>query len=321
MSMLKLIAGCATALAIGHAQAQSGDYPNRPIRMVGATQPGTTGDITARAMIEVMEKALGQTLVIEHRGAGGGGLVAANEVKRAAPDGYTLLLGYDSMTVLPATMKSNPFDISRDVAPISMATRYPLYILWNPATPVTSFQQLVSYAKANPGKLNFAIVTNASSHLYLALMQKRLGIDLVLVPYTGGAAITRALLANEAQGTMSLYGSVGGAIAEGKVTLLAVGSAARTKEAPNVPTLREAGVDIVAEGWFALFAPAGTPAAVLSRLTDASMALRNNAPAVERLAKAGLEAVGSTADFLAKQIVVDMTTRAEAAKAAKIEPQ
>ncbi len=318
------LAGIALSLAVmlgaatGMAQAQ--DYPTKPIKLIGPFAAGGSGDVTARLIADFLEKRWGQSVIVENR-VGGGGLLGSDAVKRAAPDGYTLLMGYDGITSFSLFLKDNTLDQTKDLAPISLLVRYPLVMLTSTALPVKTTQEFIAYAKANPGKINYGIITNSPSHLYGALLAKKAGLDMAFIPYPGAAALTQSMLAGETHATMSLYGSFVPAIKDGKVIALNSMSTERMKQAPDVPTMREGGVDILASIWYGLFAPAGTPQPIIDKLAAAAKDWTKAPNVIEQAERLRMDLVGGTPAELAKLIVDDTAARAEAAKAGNIQPQ
>jgi len=307
-----------TMLTTGPLQAQ--DYPSRPVKIVAPFAAGGSGDATTRLVADYMNRQWNQPVIVENR-AGAGGLIGSNDVKRAAPDGYTLLMGTDSMTSFSVFVKDAGYDAARDAAPISLLVRYPLALIASASLPAKTTQEALAYAKANPAKINFGMVTNSPSHLYALALEQKAGIDYTIIPYAGAAALTASMLSGDSQLTLSLYGSFLPAIRDGRVRALAVAGTSRMKGAEGVPTFREGGVDLVAAVWYALFAPPGTPAPIITRVNAAAVEWTHTPAAAEAANKLAMELVGSSPEELARVVAEDTAARAAAARLGKIQPQ
>jgi len=269
-------------------------YPSRPVKLIVSFTPGGGADLTARTLGAKMSESLKQPVVVENR-PGANGLVGAGAVAQAAPDGYTILLtDRGALGVNPSLYKTLPYDPLRDFAYIGVATVAPYVLVSNPRLKLTSLGDLVQYAKANPGKLNYASFGIASmAHLNLENFKAVLGVDLVHVPYKGAGPAVQAVVAGEAAVTISSPAAVLGFVRDGRLHAIAIGAPRRSALLPNVPTLDEAGVggDLLATTYFALAVPAATPPAVVERLYE-EMKRALSAPDVrERLGNAGLEPV------------------------------
>ena len=266
-------------------------YPSRPITLVVPVPPGGILDTVARMVVPSMSQTLGQTLVVDNR-AGAGGNIAASAVARAAPDGYTLLIGYSMFHVGNPSMYSNlTWDPLRDFAPIGMLVVSPHVIAVNPSTPVKTLRELVDYAKANPGKLNYATSgTGSVPHVGVELFKQLNNIDIVHVPYKGAGPAMQDVIAGNVQMTVATPPSLMGFVQAGKVRALAVAAKQRLPQMPDVPTTAEAGFPgFELEAWVALFAPKGTPPAAIAKLTEAAK-LALESPQVKKSAEtAGVE--------------------------------
>ncbi len=320
MKLNVLLAVCLAAF-VGTAHAQSAaDYPSKPIKLVGPFAAGRSGDIMARMIADHLQKKWGQSVIVENQ-AGGGSLIGTQQVKRAAPDGYTLLLGYDSLAMFNIFLKNPEIEPQKDLTPISYFSRYPLVLLSSAKQPYTTFKEMVAYAKANPGKVNLAMQTNAPVHLFGALIANRAGIDWQMIPYTAAAALNQSLLADETHVTLTLYSALSGSIEEGKIRALAVLADERSPLAPGVPTLKEQGMDITATVWYGLFGPGGMPKPIVNKLSKAIQDMVKDPGVVEQAKKMNMELVGSTPEVLAKTLADDLKIRAEAGKIANIKPE
>ena len=245
------------------------DYPTRPITLVVPFAPGGTTDILGRIVGEGMSKRLGQPVVIDNRG-GAGGNIGAAAVAKSEPDGYTLLLGYNGTNAInPSLYKSLAWDPIQSFDPISMVARVNNVVVVNPALEVRSLPELVAYARANPGKLNYGSAGPGSIfHLAGAMFSSMTGIEMVHVPYKGAAPALTDLMGGRIEVMFSTIPTALSFIEADKLRAIAVTGEQRSPLFPDLPTAREAGYpDMVLDSWFAVFAPAGTPAEVEARLT------------------------------------------------------
>jgi tripartite-type tricarboxylate transporter receptor subunit TctC len=278
-------------------------YPAHSIRLVVGFAPGGAADLVARTLQEPLQRSLGQPIVVDNR-PGAGSSIAAEYVAKAAADGYTLLIASpSSILVNPLLSPGNPFDPLKDLAPVSKVTASPLVVAVNPALGVASLRELIALAKKNPGKLNYATSGNGSApHMAAVLFRRVAGIDIVHVPFKGGAPAVQSVLAGDTQLSFATPPSVLPLVQAGRLRALAVTSRERTPLVAGVPGMAEAGLpDYEISFWYGFFVPAATPAEVTRRLYAAtSEALR--APSVgQALARDGTEVSGSAspADFAA----------------------
>ena len=276
-----------TATSIASAQS----YPDRAITLVVPNPPGGLVDTSARLLSEPLTRVIGQTVVVDNK-PGASGNIAYQYVANAKPDGYTLLISYSGYHVgNPALMDKLPWDPVKDFSPIALLTVSTNVIAVHPSVPVNNLKEFIAYAKANPGKLNYASQGNGSvSHIGTEMFKQTTGIDMVHVPYKGSGPAIQDVLAGQVQVFISTPPSVMQHVQSGKLKGLAVTGKNRHPGMPNVPTTAEAGLPTFQlESWVALFAPAGTPAPIVTKLTDSvkkSLAL----PEVkERADAAGVE--------------------------------
>jgi tripartite-type tricarboxylate transporter receptor subunit TctC len=295
-------------LACGIASAQDA-FPSKPIRLIVSFTPGGGADLTARTVALKMSESLKQPIVVENR-PGANGLVGAGAVAQSAPDGYTMLLtDRGALGVNPSLYKSMPYDPTRDFAYIGIATVAPYVLVVDPRLPVKSVAELVAYAKANPGKVNYGSFGIASmAHLNLEALKARLGIDLVHVPYKGAGPAVQGVVAGDAGVTISSPAAVLGFVRDGRLRALAIGARRRSPLLPDVPTLGEAGTDedLLASTYFALALPAGTARPVVQRLHHEMKAALSAREVADRLNSAGLEPVGGTGDELLELVKRDI---------------
>lgn len=308
------------ALLATPAAAQTGEYPSKPIRILAGAPTGGTLDLVTRLWASVAEKQLGQPVVVENR-VGAGGLIAADAVKRADPDGYTLLMSADSMTLYPVFTKGVTFDYKKDLAPVSMTARSWIVIVSSISFPPKTVGEMIAYAKANPGKVNIGIIPNTPSHLDGFRLMQQTGTNMTLVPYAGVAPQLQGLLSGELQASFATFPSAGTALKEGKVRALAVLSPERDPEYPNVPSIREQGFDLLSPFFMSVFAPPGVPQKVVDRLVQATAAFAKAPATVERLRPLRIEATASTPAELGMELDKVSAARTEAARKANVQPQ
>lgn len=255
-------------LITGLASAQN--FPDRPITLVVPNPPGGLVDTSARLLSEPLSRVIGQPVIVDNK-PGASGNTAYQYVAKAKPDGYTLLISYSGYHVgNPALMDKLPWDPIKDFSPIGLLTVSTNVIAVHPSVPVNNLKELIAYAKANPGKLNYASQGNGSvSHIGTEIFKQTTGVDMVHVPYKGSGPAIQDVLAGQVQVFITTPPSVMQHVQSGKLKGLAVTGKNRHPGMPNVPTTTEAGLaSFQLESWVALYAPAGTPAPVVTKLTD-----------------------------------------------------
>lgn len=279
-------------------------YPTRPVRMLIGLPPGGPTDLVARIVAPRFGEALGQPIIIDNR-TGAGGLIAAETAAKAPADGYTLLFGAVSYSAIFASLyKKLPYDPVRDFAPISLVTKVPNVLVVNPAMPVKTVGDFVAYAKANPGKLSYGSSGSGTSlHLCMEMLKKQTGIQVTHVPYKGGPAAILDLIGGHIQ---VMFDNAPGQIPHirsGKTRALAITSAHRNAQLPDVPTMIEAGVPgFEVSSWYGVFAPANVPQPVLAKLNTELVKALNMAEIKARMAEQGVEPAPTTrAEFAAFQ--------------------
>jgi tripartite-type tricarboxylate transporter receptor subunit TctC len=275
---------CAPALG-----QDSRNYPTRPIRFIVASQPGGLADMTPRLLSPRLQEALGQPIVVENRPAGG--IVSGGEtVARAAPDGYTLLSATPQVAIVQSMVQELSFDPRRDLAPVSLVGIVPNTLIVGPHTQAKTLAELVAFARANPGKLNYSSTgAGTSVHLAAELFKHYAGVNIVHVPFKGAAASTTALISGTVDMSVETLPTAMSHLRAGKVRLLAVFSAQRVSAAPDVPTMIESGYkDLEMNGWAGVVTTAKTPAEIIARLdTEIGRALAH-APTAASYDKLGL---------------------------------
>ena len=307
------------ALAPLPAAAQT--YPNKPIKLVVPYAPGGGADGVARIVAKRVSEQIGQGIVIENKG-GAGSIVGTDQVAKAEPDGYTLLLGQSGpISINPAVYKSLPYDPIRDFAPVTMMTGYPYILVVNADFPARTLQEFVALAKAKPGTMNYGSTgVGAANHLVAELFDRKAGLQITHVPYRGTALAVADLLA----GTLTLvFGdpvTVLPHLKSGKLRALAVTSAQRSPVAPEVPTVAESGYPgFEALAWHGILAPAKTPPAIVDRLNAEFVKALADPATRELLVNQALAPVGSSPQAFADFIKTDIATWKAVASDAKIQ--
>lgn len=327
-TMYRWLAATIVALAAlvpslpAHAQADS--FPAKPIKLIVPFPPGGGADLTARTLAQRMGESMGQPIVVENR-PGANGALGTDAVAKSAPDGYTILVtDRGALGVNPALYSKLPYDPLKDFSYIGIANEAPYVLVVNPSLNVKSLGELTALAKAKPGTLNYASFGIGSMpQLNLEAMNRKLGIDLVHVPYKGAGPASQAVVANEVGVTISSVPAVQGFIKDGRLKAIAVGSDKRFALLPEVPTMAEVGggADTLIPTFFAFAAPAGTPPAVVNKL-NAEMRKALAEPAIaERFTAAGLVPKGSTPEQMTAIVRDDVPHFAALVKAIGIKPE
>ncbi len=304
--ILRTVAALVLVSATGTAFAQ--DYPNRPIRWIIPWAAGGGSDTLARMIAPEMSKRLGQPIVIENK-PGAAGAIAAAEVARAAPDGYTIFSADNGVMVYnPALYKKLAYT-TKEFTPVSMIARSPTILVVGPGSQAKSVKEMVDFVKSQPGKISYASAGPGSPHaMGMELLKATLGLDMIHVPYRGGALSIQDVAAGQVPMCMTDYSSGSGMISTGKVRALAVASPTRMKQLPDIPTFDELGFkNIYAEAFAGVVVPAGTPADVVAKLQQAVAAAVADPDIQKKLYDVGQEPVGGSsqqlADILASETV------------------
>jgi tripartite-type tricarboxylate transporter receptor subunit TctC len=305
--MNRFLVAALAALLSHAAQAQS--WPAKPIRLVVPFAPGGTSSIVARSVAAEMEKGLGQPIIIDNK-PGGGGNVAMQDVARADPDGYTLIIGHiGTLAVNPFMFERLPFDTNRDFAAVSLLAKVPNIFVVHADVPARDMREFVALAKREPGKMYYGSAGNGSAgHLAFEYLKLVAGIDLVHVPYKGTGPNLIDLVAGRTQASSAGTPPLLPHVKSGKLRIIAVGSAKRIAVVPDLPTVAEQGYPgFETTQWYGLNAPAKTPPAIIKRLSDEAAKAAKQPSVAERFAVDSAEAVGSTpeayAEFIAKEQV------------------
>lgn len=296
-------------------------YPTKPIRFIVPFAPGGGTDITGRAIAQKLSDVFGKPVVVDNRG-GAGGVIGADIVAKAVPDGYTLLLGSPGpLTINPNLQPKMPYDTLKDFAPVSLATISPFVLVVHPGMAVSSVKELIALAKAKPDALNYGSAGNGSvAHLAAEQFKALAGVQLTHVPYKGSAPLMIDMLSGRLQATFENQPIVLPHIRSGKLKALAVGTRTRSAILPEFPTLVEAGVPgYEASTAFGVLAPARTPRAIVNQLSaEIAKALQGAGDMKENLAARGFEPVGSTPEVYAAHLRDELKRVGQVVKLANI---
>ncbi len=316
------VVGCAALLLAASAAAHAQVYPTRPVRLIVSSSPGGGTDISARMIAPKLSEYLGQQVVVDNR-AGGNTIIGNELVARAAPDGYTLLMGVSSLAIIPYIHAKIPYDAEKDYAPVSQVVLVPNILASHPSLPARSVKELVAFARTRPGQLNFAAAgVGSNPHLAMELFLSMTGLKMVHVPYKGQGPALIDLLAGHVPLMMVTTLNALPHVKNGRLRAIGVTSAKRASVAPDIPTIAEAGVpgyEVVQ--WFGVLAPANTPRDIIARL-HAGIVRAVQDPAIkERFISDGAETVGSTPEEFAAVIRADLSKWSKVIKDAGIKPE
>jgi len=317
LALLALSAVCLAGVA------QASDYPNRVIRMIVPYPAGGTSDVLARVLAKKMGDSMGQNIIIENIG-GAAGTIGAGAVARAAPDGYTLIFGYATQfTIAPGMYQNLNYDPIKSFVPIGSVVRFHFLMTAYSALPVNSLQELVAYAKQNPGKLTYASPgVGTSTHLIGESFKLKHGIDIVHVPYRGGGPAITDYVAGRIDIYWDAIAPLLPWVQKGNIKPLAVTSAKRMPDLPNVPTVIEAGMpDLNVFTWTAVFAPAGTPTDITTRLESELKKAMADHEVQEVFLKNGYELFPGTPASVTELIRTDLAKWTEVIKATGLKAQ
>jgi tripartite-type tricarboxylate transporter receptor subunit TctC len=313
-----------TALALGAcllgqplAQAQT-TYPERPVRLVVGFAPGGS-DISGRIIAQKLSALWGQNMVVDNK-PGASGNIGADIVAKAAPDGYTLLLTVNSYTINTVVYRNLGWDLQRDFEPVGRYATSPMVVVVNEQMPVRTMSELMAYAKANPGKLNYGTAgAGTAPHLSTEQFAHQAGLSMTHIPYKGSAPSVQALLANEVQLSFGAQSAFDAFIKAGKLRSLAVTTATRQDGLPGVPTIKEAlGIDFDADIWYGLLAPAKTPPAIVKKLSEDLQKVLSDPDTQARLRNAGVVPGYLNAADMARLIQRDVSRWRDVAQRIKL---
>jgi tripartite-type tricarboxylate transporter receptor subunit TctC len=294
--------GIAVLLAASASWAGAQNFPNKSLRMVIHFPPGGPTDFVGRALAQKLTEAWKQQIVVENR-PGAAGIIGIETVLRAPADGYTLLFGTGgSLALAPALNPKLPYDVFKDLAPVTLVVINPQILVVHPSLPVRSVNDLIKLAKAKPGEINYGSVGPGSpQHMGMELLKSMAGVNLVHIPYKGTAPAMTELMAGQISAMFNSMPSVLPHIATGRLRGIAVGSAKRSPAAPDIPTVAEAGLKgFQYVTWYALLAPAGTPKDVIAKINAESVKALSHPEMVQRLSSQGAEPAPGTPEELGK---------------------
>ena len=320
MNRTRLAALGIALCAFGAGEAGAQNYPSKPVRFVSPYAPGGGTDIMARTLAQKLTESMGQQFVVENR-AGGGGIVGIESVAKAAPDGYTILLGSKGpLTMNPALHSKLPYDTLRDLAPISLVGSVPAVLVVHPSLPVNTVKELIALAKARPGELMFSSSgTSGTGHLSGELFAAMGGVKLVHVPYRGTGPATVAVLSGEVTFGFGNLVALMPHVQNKLLRALAVTSSKRISSAAHLPTVAEAGLpgyEYVT--WYGVLAPAATPKEIVNRLGTELAKVARQAEMRDRLSSEGGEAVGSTPEEFAAYLKTELAAAVKLVKIANL---
>jgi len=312
------MAAALALVALASPAHSQGSYPSKPIRIVVGFPPGGGMALSARVYSAKLQEALNTPIVVENR-PGGTGLLAGEHVAKSAPDGYTLLVGASGqMTINPVLIAKHPYDPVRDFAPITTLAQFPMVIAVNPSFPAKTLAELIALARSRPGELNYSH-GGATHQVAAEMFNQAVGIQMRNIPYKGGAPAVNAAVAGDVPIVIVDSAAANAQIRAGRLRVLAVTSAQRTPLVPDTPTVAESGVpgyDISV--WAGLFAPAGTPSAIVTRLYREATRAMTSPDTLEKLKNIGMDPGGMAPEQLAATIKADIAKYGAIVKAAGI---
>ena len=284
----------------------SQDYPNRPIKIVVPFTPGGGNDVYARVIAEKLRERLGQPVIVENK-PGAGSIVGANFVAKSAPDGYTLLVAQQALILLQLSPKPPPFDVLKDFAPVGIGATQPMVVAVTNSLPVKSINELIAYAKEHPGKLFYATPgLGTPQHMFTEWFKSLTGISMVHVPYKGATDVLTALMTGQVQVMFGALNSAAPFIQTGKIRAIGVGERQRLLQFKDVPTVNESVPGYLSGHWYGLMAPAGTPDAILNKLSEAQRAIVNMPDVRVSLARVGMDSNPSSAAEMQQKIAAEL---------------
>ncbi|MBX3664588.1 MAG: tripartite tricarboxylate transporter substrate binding protein [Burkholderiales bacterium] len=313
-----LPAFAAAALIAGH-DAGAQNYPNRPVRMIVPYPAGGGTDIISRTVAQKLGEKWGQQVIVDNRG-GANGIIGTDLAAKSKPDGYTLVVVIATQAINPALHPKLPYNTEADFAPVTLMAQYPFILTTHPSVPAKTVREFIALAKKRPGEMSYASSGNGSGpHLGFELFKSAAGINIVHVPYKGAGPANTELISGQVQAFFNNILAARPHLQSNRLRVLAATSARRSQAMPELPTLAESGLpgfDVT--GWYALLAPAGTPAAIIGKVqADAAAALQIPEVA-SRLSSEGAEPVGSAPEQLAKFLQAETRKWAQVVKTANI---
>ena len=321
ISRRHLIASAALA-ALPFDAARADGFPDKPLRIVVPFAAGGTGDLLCRTLQEPLQRFLGQSIIIENR-LGASGAVGTQHVKNSAPDGYTLLQVGNSTVTTALMQKAANYDAIKDLAPVAIVATTPMVFLLNPVIKANSIAELIAYAKAHPGELEYASAGRGSlGHLTNELFNQMAGLEMVYVPYQGSSQATNAVLAGDVKVVITTPSdTINAFVATGRLRMLGVSSARRSPLLPQVPAIAETLPKFSVNAWFGLAAPAGTPPAVVARLNEAVNKAVAEPAVQEKLRRLGMTPAPATPAAFAETIRNDQQIWIKVMQQAGLSPE
>jgi tripartite-type tricarboxylate transporter receptor subunit TctC len=309
------LAALAALLLVTAGPAVAQDYPAKPIRMIVPFSPGGSTDLLARLMGQKLHERMGQPVVVENR-AGGGGHIGADFVVKSAPDGYTLLTAGIPQAIGMSLFKKVPYDMAKDLAPITLLATFPSVIAVHPSLPVKSVKDLLALARARPGQLNFGANPGSPNHLSMELLNVLGKVKMVHVPYKGAGPVVIDLVAGHLHVASMGLPSAMAMVQAGRLRPIAVTSATRVAALPDVPTVQEGGVaNYDVTSWYGVFGPAAIPAAIVKRLHGELTASLKAPDVLQRLATVGAEPSGKGPEEFGRYVREEIATWAKVVQA------
>ena len=301
--------------------AQAQQYPARAVRMVVGFAAGGATDISARALAQRLSQAIGQQVIVDNR-PGAASMLAAEIVAKSPPDGYTVLVANPTVA-MPSLFAKLSFDVQRDLKPVTLVGSGPLALTVHPSLAVKSVKELVALARRRPNELNYASAgTGSFTHLAMALFESISGARIVHIPYKGGGPSVIATMTGETQLTFASVGASIPPVQQGRLRMLAVSGAKRSVVVPEVPTVAEAGLHgYEANSWYGVLVPAGTPQAIVARLSEASVTVLADRELKERLLAQGIEPASGGVDEFSTYFPAELRKWAKVIAGAGIKPQ
>lgn len=314
-----LMAACLGWLVLAEpafGQEDPSKYPSRAIHIIVGFAAGGGNDIIARVFGQKLSESFGQPVIVENK-PGGGAIVATEYVAKSQPDGYTLLMSASGISINPAVYAKLPYDAINDFVAVSELASFPLIMIVNGSSPIKSAAELVTYAKANPDKTNYAS-SSASFQLVTELFKLKTGAPMQVIPYKSANESVLAVVSGQVTTTIADAGPVLPQVKSGTVRALAVAAPKRMEELPDVPTLQEAGADVDAVLWSGIFVSKATPAAIVRKLESELMRIAALPDVKARLKPLGIDTVGNSSDAFAKILAADIARWSDVARAANI---
>jgi tripartite-type tricarboxylate transporter receptor subunit TctC len=313
-----LIGACVFACLANPALAQedASKYPSRAIHVIVGFAAGGGNDVIARIYGQKLSEDLGQPVIVENK-PGAGAIVATEYVSKAAPDGYTLLIGATGMAINQSLYAKLPYDSVRDFVAISELASFPLLLVVNASSPIKSVAEFVAYAKANADKMNYS-TSSATFQLVTELFKQKTGAPMQAIPYKSANEMVLAVVSGQVSATIADAGPVSPQVKSGTVRALAVTSQKRIEDFPDVPTMKEAGADVDAIIWTGVFAPKATPPGIVRKLEAEFVKIGKQPDVIARLKAIGVDAIGTSTDEFTKIIQSDIVRWGDVVKSSNI---